>query len=76
MFDETVIGGSVSIPIVIGERKDSVRLVSLPLPIASHFLGSTPFRVFILRTPQDKNNIERRGSNSYISTRVGEGTSG
>ena len=67
-FDETVIGDSVSIPIVIGERKDSgggtvnvckIREVALGTYIPFSLPdGSTPLRVFILRTGKVKKGEE------------------
>ena len=60
VFDETIIGDDFSVPIVVGERKDSaggninvVRTRELAQGCYIPFSmpdGSTPFRVFIFRT--------------------------
>ena len=60
VFDETIVGDDFSVPIVIGERKDSaggninvVRTRELALGCYIPFSmpdGGTPFRVFIFRT--------------------------
>ena len=60
VFDETIIGDDFSVPIVIGEKKDSaggninvVRTREMALGCYIPFSmpdGSTPFRVFIFRS--------------------------
>ncbi len=67
VFDETVVGDSVSLPLVIGERKNFgggninvYRTRELALGSYIPFSmpdGSTPFRVFIFKTGKLKKNL-------------------
>ena len=62
VFDETIIGSNPALPLVIGERKDSaggnnnvIQTCESALGSAIPFSmidGSSPFRVFILRTKE------------------------
>jgi len=69
VFDETIIGGSLSLPVVIGERRDSgggtihveqVRDLMLGCYIPFSMTdGTTPFRVFIFKNENQKKTFCR-----------------